>query len=160
MAKADADLMTKGYLDLVPTMKNLRLTIDVTGGDLIRLETTAVDSDAAENIQGALDSGLALAKMAGAQGLKQLQQMDPGSAKVGKEILDALNAKRDGAEVSVVIPQPKGFEKTVAKMAEMLPMMMMGGGMGPGGPGGPGPGGPGGPGPGAFEGARPPGGGF
>lgn len=125
------------YLNLIDNMKNLRISFDVSGENLLTIQSTGVGSEEAEELKSGLDSLLAMGAMAGKSQLPQIEQMDPEGAAVLSEIIEALKATQEGAEVSIIIPKPSGFDAAIEKAAKMLPGLM-GGGMGgpPRGPGG------------------------
>ncbi|MEM9942710.1 MAG: hypothetical protein AAF939_14195 [Planctomycetota bacterium] len=124
------DPMTQAYLELVDNIKDLRISLDLVGDNLLTIQAAGVDAEQAEEFKEGLDALLGTAKLAGGAGLIQLKDANPDAAAVGKSILDSLNAKLDGTEVSVVVPKPAKFDEVVSKLIDQVPMMM--GGMGPG----------------------------
>jgi hypothetical protein len=118
------------YLDLLDNMKDLRISLDFAGKNLLTLNATGVNEEDAEELKSGLDSLLGLAKEGGKAALPQLRQMDPGAADVVGEILNSLNAKGSGTDVTVAIPKPDGFDKAIeSAMAQLAPFL---GGGGPG----------------------------
>jgi hypothetical protein len=131
MGKQQADPMSQAFLELVPGMKDLRITLDFSGGNLFSLGSTCVDEEAATQLKEALDSIFGVAKMAGGAQLNQMKQQTPdmaGVIAVGEKILRSLSPKQNGDSVTVNVPKPDGFEDAVQKAAGMLVPMMMGGG--------------------------------
>lgn len=118
--KQAADPTSAGFLELVDNMKNLRLSVDLSGANLITLNSTGVDSEQAEELQGGLDALLGMAKMAGSMQVNQLKQQDPAMSGILETVLKSLEAKVDGDEVSVVIPKPAGFDDAVKNFAEKM----------------------------------------
>ncbi len=118
--KQAADPTSAGFLELVDNMKNLRLSVDLSGANLITLNSTGVDSEQAEELQGGLDALLGMAKMAGTMQVNQLKQQDPAMSGILETVLKSLEAKVDGDEVSVVIPKPAGFDDAVKNFAEKM----------------------------------------
>ncbi len=108
------------YLGLIDNMKNLRLGIDFSNDNLLTIQATGVDEKQAKELQGGLDSILGIGKMMGGMQLQGLQQQDPETGAVLAQVLDALKANREGAEVNVTIPHPEGLEALAAKFAPML----------------------------------------
>ena len=111
--KQGGDAMTGAYLDLIDNAKNVRLSIDLSGANLVTLVATGVDEDQAKELSEGLDAVLGLAKMGGQMQVNQMKQMDEALASAMETILKSLNAKADGSEVSVVIPKPSGFDEAV-----------------------------------------------
>jgi hypothetical protein len=104
------------YVDLLGNAKDMRLSVDLDGSNLLTMAMTGVDDDAASELQEGLDSLLGFAKMGGQAQVGGLRAMDPDAADVATEILDALAATVDGDQVSVEIPKPDGFNEAVQRM--------------------------------------------
>ena len=109
-----------GFLGLVDNMKNLRLGIDFSNANMLTIDATGVDEDEAKELEGGLDALLGLGKLMGGMQLQGLQQQDPQAGAVVSQILNALDATREGNEVSVAIPHPEGLEELAEKFAPML----------------------------------------
>jgi hypothetical protein len=145
MGKQQVKEPTMGeFMNLIDNVKNLRLSIDIQGDNLLTLQATGKGGSETTDFKDGLDALLFMGKTAGKPGVAQMEQMDPKGARVASEILKALKAKQDGDEISVVIPKPNGFNAVVENAVNNIVPMMMGGMGGPGGPPGRG-GGPGGP---------------
>ena len=129
MGKQGADGMTSAYLDLIDNAKNVRLSIDLAGENLLTLKATGVNESEAEELRSGLDAVLGIAKMAGGSQVAQVKQMDEAAGSVMETLLKSLKAAGEGEEVSVVIPKPSGFDEAVKGALEKF-----------GGMGGPGPG--------------------
>ncbi len=129
MGKQNGDAMTGAYLDLIDNLKDLRLSLDFTGENMLTLRATGVSESEAEEVRGGLDSILGIAKMAGGAQAAAIKQQNEAAGAALEAILKSLAAKSEGAEVSVVIPKPAGFEEAVKSAMETF-----GGGIG-GGPG-------------------------
>ena len=122
--------MVNQYLELIDNIKDLRISLDFAGKNLLTVNATGVNEEDAEELKEGLDSLLLIAKEAGKGGLTQLRQMDPEGADVAAEILNALNAKNSGTDVAITIPKPSGFDKAIeSAMAQLAPFL---GGGGPG----------------------------
>ena len=122
--------MVGEYLNLVDNMKDVSISLNVGEGNLLSIFATGVNSEDAEELQGGVDSLLGMAKMGGKMQVGQMQESDPEGAAVVSEILESLNAKKDGEKVSVIVPKPKGFNEVLVKGVQQA-MMMFGGGFGP-----------------------------
>ena len=133
------------FLDLVDNIKDMGVSVDLTQTNLLTLRANGIDTENAEELKSGMDSLLFLAKNGGKQGLMMLKGAGPNGegdeiAGVMGKILDSLNAKMSGTDVTVTIPRPKGFESAFEKATQLIPMMIMGG-MGGAPPGGDGSGG-------------------
>ena len=109
-----------GFLGLIDNMKNLRVGLDFSNANMLTLQATGVDESEAKELEGGLDALLGLGKLMGGLQLQGLQQQDPQAGAVVSQILDALDASREGNEVSVAIPHPEGLEALAEKFAPML----------------------------------------
>ena len=121
--KRGAPPMVAPYLDLLKKMKTMTLTLDLTGKNLVTLQSTAKSASDAAEIKEALDSLIGLAQLGGKEQAKQMEQQDPEGAKVFNALLDGMAASADGDDVSMMIPKPDGYDKVVSKMIERLPFM-------------------------------------
>jgi hypothetical protein len=133
MGKAQSDPMIQPYLDIIPGMRDLRITMDFSGNQLFTLGTECADADAASQVKDALDSIFGLAKMGASAQLGQIKQMQPAMAEpiaVIEKVLRSLSPKLEGNHVGVKVAKPEGFEAAVQKVGEMMGGMMMGGGQG------------------------------
>ncbi len=119
LAREQADPMAVGFIRLITKATDLRLAIDATGPNLVALATTGKDEKASVELQAGLSTLLGMAKFGGQQAVQTMEQEDPDSAKVVKALLESLTAEQDGAEVTVTIPKPEGFDAFVEKMLEM-----------------------------------------
>jgi len=137
--KSASDPTFEAYYDLIDNISNMGVSIDLTGKNLLSLRATALDVAQGEELKGGLDSLLFIAQAGGKQVLPMIGEFVPSAKPVAGAILDSLVAKIDGAEVSVVIPKPHGFEKAIQESSQIIPMLMGGGGPPPGAMGGPGP---------------------
>ncbi len=114
MAKANADNpMAAGVLNLILSANDIRLSMDLAGGDLLTLAATCKDEENATKFHEGLDGLLGMGKMFGAGGVEQLKQQSPDAGRVLGEILKSLKANREGNDVVLAIPKPEGFEKAV-----------------------------------------------
>ncbi len=67
MAKANADPMMGGFIDLITKASDIRMSMDLTDGNLLTLAATGKDENAASELQMGLDGILAMGKMGGAR---------------------------------------------------------------------------------------------
>lgn len=121
-AGSPMEAQANAFLGLVDNMKNVRLSIDLSGENLITLQATGVDEAQATELQGGLDALLGMGKMGAQAQVTALKERDPEAAAVLAQIVDAMKANREGEEVSVTIPHPEGLEELAAKFAPMLGM--------------------------------------
>lgn len=120
MGKQNGDAMTGAYLDLVDNLKDLRLSLDFSGENMLTLRATGVGESEAEEFRGGLDSILGIAKMAGGAQAATLKKQNEEAGAAVEEILKSLKATNDGAEISVVVPKPAGFEEAVKSAVDMF----------------------------------------
>ncbi|MCP4082413.1 MAG: hypothetical protein GY819_12815 [Planctomycetaceae bacterium] len=117
MAKEQMDPMMHGMIDMVNKMDNVRITMDLKdGGNLLTLGMTSSDDDTAEELRSGIDGLLGMAKMMGGSQVEQLRQLDGGLADVASALLKSLKADREGDDVQIVIPKPKGFDDALQSM--------------------------------------------
>ncbi len=134
----------EAYYDQIANISHMGISFDLAGKNLLSLRTTALDSEKAEELKGALDSLLFIAQEGGQSALPMIEGAMPEVKPVVESLLGSLVAKIDGADVSVIIPRPDGFEEAIEAAGKIVPMMMgFGAGPPPGGSGGPGGFGPG-----------------
>ncbi len=100
------------YAELLNNISNLRITIDLSGDNLLTLCATGKDEDMAEEFADGIDSLLMFAKM----GMDPARAPNDEAANVMKAISEALEANLEGTEVSVKIPRPEGFDSVVEGM--------------------------------------------
>jgi hypothetical protein len=111
------EAQVSAFLGLIDNMKNLRLAIDFSSDHLLKIDATGVDEKQAQELQGGLDALLGMGKMMGSMQLGGLAQQDPDAAAVASEILQSLQANREGTEVNVTIPHPAGLQALAEKFA-------------------------------------------
>jgi len=137
--KSAPDPTFEAYYDQIANLSHMGISFDLSGANLLSLRTTALDSGKGEEFKGALDSLLFIARESGESTLPLIEGAMPEVKPVVESILNSLVAKGDGADVSVIIPRPDGFEKAIEMVSQMGPMLMgLGAGPPPGGSGGPG----------------------
>ena len=133
------DPVSKAVMDLFPTMDNINLSIDLSGANLLTMKMVGNDEDSAGDINDGFKSMVTVVKPLAIQGLGMLQAQAPGSAEVFGEVVNGMDVKQDGKNVTLHIPRAEGFEdatEEVIPILQVLMIQMMMGGMG-GGPGGP-----------------------
>ena len=110
------------YMELIDNMKDIAISLDVSGGDLLSIKATGVDAAQAQELKEGLDSLLGMAKI-GIQGmLPMIRQQDADGAAVVEKLADSLNATNEDIAVSIKIPMPEGFEDWVVKQVNQLPI--------------------------------------
>lgn len=123
MGKQGGNPMVAGYLDLVDNMKNLRLAIDISSENLLTLQSTAIDSENAEELRGGIDALLGMGKMALGAQIPRIKESDAEAGAVLESFVQSLEATSEGDEVSVEIPKPEGFDAAVQKAVQQtMPM--------------------------------------
>lgn len=115
MAKAQTadNPMVAGFINLILNVNDVRLSMDLAGGDLLTLAATGKDDENTKKFHEGFDGILGMGKMFGAGGVEQLKEQSPEAGRVLGEILNSLSAKRDGNDVVVAIPKPEGFEEAI-----------------------------------------------
>lgn len=97
------------YAELLNNVTNLRITVDLDSDQLLTICATGKDEEMAEEFADGLDSLLMFGKM----GLDPARAPNDEAANVMSEIADAMEAKLEGNEVSVIIPRPEGFNEFI-----------------------------------------------
>lgn len=126
MGQQGGDPMVGTYLGLIDNMKDMTLSIDLSGKNLLTISATGVSEEEAEELKSGLDSLLGMAKLAGQAGIGQMKDQDPESAAVAAKVLESLSAKNKGTNVSIEIPKPEGFDEMVVKKVNELTAMFGG----------------------------------
>lgn len=121
------DPMMGAYMDLVDNMKNLRISLDLESKNLLTIQATGVNESDASELKDGLDSLMGMAKMGIQSQLPTLKEQDADGAVIAEELAKSLMPSNDGAEVSIVIPKPEGFDAWVKKAAEQYGAMLGGG---------------------------------
>lgn len=129
MGRAQADPVTQGFLELVPNLNSISMTMDMSGGDLLGLSFACKDSESAQELKEALDGIFAIAKMTGGPMIQQMSQDDPKMGEVGQQLLRSLTPRQEQNEVMVKIPKPNGLEEVI--LNAMQGFGLGGGGFGP-----------------------------
>jgi hypothetical protein len=105
------------FLELIPKISTVRLSLDGSDKTLLSLAIDGKDEAAAEELFGALEGLLGMAKMSSAEGIKQLRENSPKMAEAATAIVEALNSKRSGKTVSLDIPRPEGLGDLIKEAA-------------------------------------------
>lgn len=100
------------YAELLDSVTNLRVSIDLDAKELLTIAATGKDEEAAEEFADGLDSLLMFAKM----GIDPSSAPNDEAAAVMEQISDSLKANVEGAEVSIKIPHPKGLANVLQGM--------------------------------------------
>lgn len=128
MAAGQGDPMLQGFLEVIPGIKDLAITMDFSGGNLLGMIMNCKDSESAEQLNDALNGIFSVAKMFGGPAINEMRDQDPELARVAQSLLRALTPSVDGSVVEVKIPKPEGMEGAVKNAMENFGMGF--GGMG------------------------------
>lgn len=131
MGEGSAPPPMGGFIGLLDNMKDLAITLDFAGGNLLALSATGVDGDEAEELKEGLDSLLGMGEMGIKATLPQIREQDPEGAAVMEQLAGAMKAELNDNVVSVAIPTPNGFNDWVTKQVNTFVPMIMGGMGGP-----------------------------
>ena len=131
--------MAAAVMDLFPTMDNVNLSVDLASANLLTMEMVGSDESAASEINDGFKSMVSLAKPAGTAGLAVLEADAPEAAAVFGKVVNGMDVKQKGKNVTLNVPRPEGFETATAKVLPMV-MGIAPGLMGGGRPAGPPPG--------------------
>jgi len=127
MAGSAGDPMVEGFLDVIPGINDIVITMDLSGGNLLGLAMSCKDSASAQQLNDALSGIFGLAKMFGGQAVGELRQQDPQLADVAQSLLRALTPKMNQNVVEVNIPKPTGMEEAVKNAMQNFGMGFGGG---------------------------------
>lgn len=104
------------FVDLLGNAKDMRLSLDPDGANLLTLSATGVDEDSAVHLQEGLDSILGIGKGFAQGQVGALRSVDKGAFEVASEILKSLTPTVSGDQVEIKIPKPEGFNEAVQRM--------------------------------------------
>lgn len=90
----------------------VRLGADFTGDTMLWLSLRTEEAEAAQRIETVFDSILATFKNIGTQ---TLSQAGPDMQVPGQAVLNAMDAKVEGNDVNVVLPNPPGLMEAIGK---------------------------------------------
>lgn len=120
--------MVGEMMNVFKEMKSMSMSFDLAGKNLMTMQSTGKTAESATKIKETLDGVLFMAKQGGKQAVGQMKNDNPEGAKTVGAILDGMNANQKGDDVTVAVPRPEGFEKTVMGFVEQFgPMIGMGG---------------------------------
>jgi hypothetical protein len=118
-AGTDAPPPVRPFLELIPKISTLRLSFDGKDATMVSLAIEGVDEAAGQSLFEGLEGLLGMGKMSATQGLAQLNQTSPAMGKVGSDIVESLQSKRDGSSVRLEIPRPEGLDEAIKEMSGM-----------------------------------------
>ena len=125
-------------MDLFPTMDNIGLSIDLASANLLTMKMVGNDEEAAGDINDGFKSMVTVLKPAANNGLGMLQAQAPEAAAVFGKVVNGMDVKQDGKNVTLSVPRPEGFEDATMQIVPiaqaMVGQMFMGRGPRPGGP--------------------------
>lgn len=113
MGKSEPGNPAAGFMNLILYINDIRLSMDLAGGDLLTVAATGKDDENTKKFHEGFDGILGMGKMFGAGGVEQLKEQSPEAGRVLGEILNSLSARRDGNNVVLAIPKPEGFEEAI-----------------------------------------------
>lgn len=122
MAGESGDPMVEGFLEVIPGINDLVLSMDLSGGDLLGLSMGCKDSGSAQQLNDALAGIFGLAKMFGGQAIGELRQQDAQLADVAQSLLRALTPQTSQNLVEVKIPKPEGMENAIKNAMQSFGM--------------------------------------
>ena len=133
---ANGNQIAAGVMDLFTTMDNINLSIDLASANLLTMMMVGKDEDKAGDIHDAFKLVMTLGKPKAMEGLNMFRAQAPEPVAVFSEVVEGMDVKREGKNVTVNIPRAEGLADATMEVLPFLQMLipMMGG---PGGPGGP-----------------------
>ncbi len=112
-AGPNAPRPVKPFLDLVPKISTIRLTLDGKDPTLMSLAIDGKDEAAAGELFEAMEGLLGMAKMGATPGIEQMKEKLPLMATAATALVEALNSKKAGRTVSLTIPRPSNFSEAI-----------------------------------------------
>lgn len=131
---AGGNPIVEAVMDLFPTMDNINLAVDLATTDLVKLHMVGSDEDKAADINDGFKSLVTMAKPMAKGGLMMIEGQAPDAAATFSKVVEGMDVKQTGKNVTMNIPRPEGFEDAVQDVVpvvqQMILQMMMGGGGG------------------------------
>jgi hypothetical protein len=127
LAGGAGDPMLEGFLDVIPGINDIIISMDLSGGNLLGLSMGCKDSGSAQQLNDALAGIFGLAKMFGGQAIGELRQQDAQLADVAQSLLRALSPNMSQNLVEVNIPKPEGMENAIKNAMQNFGMGFGGG---------------------------------
>lgn len=104
------------YYELIGAISDMHITIDMDGDNLLTIGMTGKSESQAEDIEGGLGSLIGMGQMLGMSQLGPLKQSSPDLGGMAEKMLEALNATREGSDVSVKLIHPEGLAAAIKGM--------------------------------------------
>jgi hypothetical protein len=94
----------------------MHITIDMDGDNLLTIGMTGKSESQAEDVEGGLGSLIGMGQMFGMSQVGSLKQINPDLGGMAEKMLEALNASREGKDVSVKLIHPEGLADAIKAM--------------------------------------------
>lgn len=107
------------FVGLVDKVASMTFSIDLKNPNMVSLVVQGKDEAAANELKGALDSLLGMAKLMGGSQLGPMKEQAPAAAATANAILNSLAANQEGLRVSVKIPQPEGLAEAIDEVNQL-----------------------------------------
>lgn len=104
------------YYELIGTISDMHITIDMDGDNLLTIGMTGKSEEEAEEIAGGLNSLIGMGQMVGMGQIGQLKQVSPDLGGMAEKMLEALTAGQTGEDVSVKLIHPEGLAAAIKGM--------------------------------------------
>jgi len=104
------------YYELIGAVSDMHITIDMEGDNLLTIGMTGKSESQAEDIEGGVGSLIEMGKMFGMGQVGQLKKMSPDLGGMAEQMMEALNAGREGKDVSVKLIHPEGLAGAIKGM--------------------------------------------
>ena len=118
-------------MDLFPTMDNINLSIDLASANLLTMKMVGNDEETAGDINDGFKSMVTMVKPTANAGLGMIEAQAPDAAAVFGKVINGMDVKQDGKDVTLNIPRPEGFadatEEVIPIVQAIVFQMMMGG---------------------------------
>lgn len=104
------------FVELLGAAKDLRISIDLEGANLLTIGATGKSESDAEDLQGGLNTLVGFGQMAGTQYVGMLKQQSPDLGNIVEKLLADLGATLEGDNVTLAIPRPEGLGAAIQGM--------------------------------------------
>jgi hypothetical protein len=104
------------YYELIGAVSDMHITIDMDGDNLLTIGMTGKSESQAEDVEGGLGSLIGMGQMFGMSQVGTLKQINPDLGGMAEKMLEALNASREGKDVSVKLIHPEGLADAIKAM--------------------------------------------
>ena len=138
--KAGGDPVSAAVMDLLPSMDNINLSVDLASTNLLTMTMVGDKEENASDIHDGIKVLLTGVKPKANEFISMLRAQAPESADVFGQVISDMDVKRKDKTVTLHVPRPEGFEDATVEVIPLLQgivfQMMMSGMGGAGGPGG------------------------